>query len=82
MLSAFLENGNGLNRGALENYNLAMKFHLSCELCSMSRGSLDGRGVWGKMDTCIRMAGSLCCPPETMTTLSIGYNPLQNKTFK
>ena len=23
------------------------------ELCSMSCGSLDGRGVWGRMDTCI-----------------------------
>ena len=27
------------------------------ELCSMLCGSLDGRGVWGKMNTCIRMAG-------------------------
>ena len=24
-------------------------------------GSLDGRGVWGRMNTCICMAGSLCC---------------------
>ena len=24
-------------------------------------GSLDGRGVWGRMDTCLCMAGSLCC---------------------
>ena len=29
------------------------------ELCSMSRGSLDGRGVWGRMDTCLCMAESL-----------------------
>ena len=39
------------------------------ELCSVLRGSLDGRGVWGKMDTCICMAESLCCPPETVTLL-------------
>ena len=26
------------------------------ELCSMLCGSLDGRGVWGRMDTWIRMA--------------------------
>jgi len=26
------------------------------ELCSMSCGSLDGRGVWGRMDTCISFA--------------------------
>ena len=28
-------------------------------LCSMSRGSLDGRGVWGRMDTCVSTAESL-----------------------
>ena len=51
------------------------------ELCSMSCGSLDGRGVWGRMDPCICMAESLCCPPETITTLLIGYTPIQNKKF-
>ena len=34
-------------------------------------GSLDGRGVWGRMNTCIWMAGSLCCLPETVTSLLI-----------
>ena len=28
------------------------------ELCSMSCGSLDGRGVWGRMDPCMCMAES------------------------
>ena len=46
------------------------------ELCSMLCGSLDGRGVWGRMDTCICMAESLCCAPETITTLFIGYTPI------
>ena len=32
-------------------------------------GSLDGRGVWGRMDTCVCMAESPCCVPETATTL-------------
>ena len=45
-------------------------------------GSLDGRGVWERMDTCICMAESLSCSPETTTTLLIGYTPVQNKTFK
>ena len=27
------------------------------------------------------MAESLCCPPETITTLLIGYTPIQNKKF-
>ena len=35
-------------------------------------GSLDGRGVWGKMDTSIRMAESLRCPLQTITTLLTG----------
>ena len=45
------------------------------KLCLMSYGSLDVRGVWGKTDTCIHMAESLCCPPETITTLLINYTP-------
>ena len=51
------------------------------ELCSMLCGSLDGRGVWERMDTCICMAESLCCSPETITTLLIGFTPIQNKKF-
>ena len=45
-------------------------------------GSLDGREVWGRMDTCICMVESLCCSPETITTLLIGYTPIQNKKLK
>ena len=30
----------------------------------------------GKMDIYILMAESLCCPPETITTLLIGYTPI------
>ena len=43
------------------------------ELCSMLTGSLDGRGLWEKRDTCECMAESLCCPPETATSLLIRY---------
>ena len=35
--------------------------------------SLGGRIVWGRMDTCICTAESLCCPPATVTALLIGY---------
>ena len=45
-------------------------------------GGLDGRGVWGEMDTCICMAESLCCPPETMTTLLTGYTQILKKKKK
>ena len=30
----------------------------------------------GELDTCICMAESLCCAPETITTLLIGYAPI------
>ena len=52
------------------------------ELRSVLRGSLDGRGVWRRMDTCICMAESIWCSPETVTTLLIGYTPIQIKKFK
>ena len=39
------------------------------ELCSVLHGSLDGRGVWGRMDTRTCMAASLCHSPETFTML-------------
>ena len=43
--------------------------------------NLDGRGVWGRMDTCIWMAESLHSSPETITTLLTGYTAIQNKKF-
>ena len=30
------------------------------------------------MDTCVYMVESLCCSPETITTLLSGYMPRQN----
>ena len=48
------------------------------ELCSMLCGSLDGRGVWRRMDTCVCMAESLHCSPETITTLLISYTAIRN----
>ena len=47
----------------------------------MLYGSLDGKEVWGRMDTgiYIYMAESLHCPLETITNLLISYTPIQNK---
>ena len=45
-------------------------------LCSVLCGSLVWRGVWERKDTYICMAESLCHPPETITTLLIGYTPI------
>ena len=50
------------------------------ELRSMLCGTLDGRGVWGRIDSSIWRAESLPCPPETITLL-ISYTPIQNKTL-
>ena len=44
--------------------------------------SLNGRGLRGRIDTCICMAESLHCSPETIITLSIGYTPIKNKKIK
>ena len=44
--------------------------------CSMLCGSLDRRGVCGKMDTRICMPEFLRCSPETITTLLTGYTPI------
>ena len=41
--------------------------------------SLGGRG---RMDTCICMVESLCYALERISTLSIGYTPIQNKVLK
>ena len=49
------------------------------ELCSMSCGSLDGRGVWGRMHPCACMVEYLYGVPETTTALLISYSPNQNK---
>ena len=52
------------------------------DICSNLCGSLDGRGVWRRMDICICVAESLCCLPETITTCLIGYTPISNKKLK
>ena len=52
------------------------------ELCLMLCGSLDGRGVWGKMDTCVCMAVFFHCSPEIITILLISCTPIENKMFK
>ena len=41
------------------------------ELWSMFCGSLHGRGVWGRVDTGICVAESLCCSPEGITALFV-----------
>ena len=41
-------------------------------------GSLEGKGVWRRMDKCIWVAESLGGSPETITALFIGYTPVQN----
>ena len=52
------------------------------DLCSVLCGSRDGRGVWGRRDTCICMVESLCCPPKTITTtLLIVSTPISNKSI-
>ena len=44
--------------------------------------SLNGKGIWERMDKYIRIAKSFLCSPESVTTLLISYIPIQNKFFK
>ena len=44
--------------------------------------SLNGRGVSGRMDTCMCSAEFLPCSPEINTTLLTGNILVQNKKFK
>ena len=48
----------------------------------MSCGSLDGRGVLGRMDPCTCVVECLYGVAETPTTLLISYSPTQNKKSK
>ena len=43
-------------------------------------GSLDGRGVWERMNTFTHMAEPLHHEPESITTLLTVYSPVQKKT--
>ena len=54
------------------------------ELGSMLCGSLDGKGVWGRMDTFVCMAESLHCSLETITALLINrlYPNTKSKVLK
>ena len=36
------------------------------------------RSLGGRIDTCVCMAESLCCSPEIITTLLIGYTPIKS----
>ena len=36
-------------------------------------GILKKSDHWGRMDTCVCVAEALCCSPETITALLIGY---------
>ena len=44
-------------------------------------GSLNGKGLWERMDKYICMAKSFLCSPESVTTLFLSYIPTQNKKF-
>lgn len=56
--------------------------HMYMELCLMLCGTLDGRGVWGRLDTWIYRAGVPPLLPETIMMFLIGYTPIQTKCLK
>ena len=49
----------------------------------MLHGSLDGRGVWGRIDMCICVAETLSIHLKlSQHRLLIGFTPVQNKKLK
>ena len=67
-------------------YTLLYLKWITTGTCCIARGTLlsvmwqfEWEGVWGRMDTCICMAESLHCSPETITVLLITYTPIENK---
>ena len=50
----------------------------SCLLAARYVPVWNGRGVWGRMGTCICMTESLRCSLETITTLLIVCFPIKN----
>ena len=51
---------------------------LLCSTCSSAQCCVAAQmgGVWGRMDTGLCIAESLCCPLETVTTLLISCIPI------
>ena len=45
-------------------------------------GSLDRRGVWGWMDTCMRVADLLYCAPEIIIMLLMGHGAAATKSHQ
>ena len=43
---------------------------------------LKWEGIWKRVDTCICITESLCCTPETVTTVFINCTPIWNKKVK
>ena len=55
---------------------LYLPWRTSKDLLDSTGNSARCRGVWGRRGTCVCMAESLHCPPETVTTLLISYIPI------
>ena len=52
------------------------------ELCSILCNNLNGRRIWKRIDTRTYITESLCCTPETNTTLLINCSPNKIKIKK
>ena len=90
-----VEGGNGVGDGIVSEFGMDMytllylKWTTNKELLWSTGSSAQcyvaawmGEERRGKRDSSIRMTEFLCCPPETVTALSISYTPIQNKKLK
>ena len=52
------------------------------ELCSIFCSKVNGKRIWKRINTHICITESLCCTPETNTTLLTNYEPIKNEKGK
>ena len=57
-----------------DNHQRPAVYH--SELCSLFCSNLNGKIIWKRIDSCIRITESLWCTPETNRILLINYTPI------
>ena len=88
----FVSSCRSLNDGGCQTYSLVISCSamiiniILTRIYFTAEGTLlnvmwqaEWEGIWGKMDTCICMAESLCCLPGTITTLFVNWLYLNTK---
>ena len=63
------EAGTGIHALCIWNWSITRTYCIAREIDSVPCEGLCGERVRKRVDVCVRVAGSLCCIPETNTIL-------------